>query len=669
MTLPRRILPLVVAVCLAAAGAPAGAEDESPSSATDALAGDSGVMVQTVCTNCNNADLSLGGLGNDFVPITCDDLPVATGLAQVYLLAVMPPTLLDRIAVERGACDAALDGAAVGGGIAIERRAPKPGVQVNASADVGAFGWAGARADVSGKKDWFGGMFAATYGTSNEIDSNDDTNPDLPSFDRRTLEARLDFAPARRQTIRVGASDYLEHQKNGPSAFDFLSYFQDPTIKYNLENVDLARRQYDLVYEGGTAGGSKIVVAGLYAHRSEDIFENFRWFNPVTIPTYRIDQKDMAGTFAWSRSVGTAWRIRAGASWMPRDYAVIDLLYNVFGGRPLDFTLTEKTTEQGVWTSFEYAPSAAIDLTVGLRYASFDYEDNETRPFMLALDLPHGSKLLPRLALNWKPADAWTVRVTAGAGYRQAQPTYDEVCCGRRYRNNRGIEMELSTSAGIEGIYQPGPTLKIGAAAYLTSFDDYVLKMFTSSFFYRPTYQNTNVPHARFGTLALDAKWTIVSWIDLKASISWLDAENRTDGDAIPVSIDTGGSVLLPYTFISNTIPYVAQRAASLGLTVRPIRSGTLSLTGAYTGPMFIQQMKASGATVIGGTMTEFYRTPAFATLNVRYDHQLPKGIVLYAGADNVTDFVETTLGKPRYNYNWGPLRGRYVYGGMSYRY
>src|SRR5512147_2090006 len=158
MTRPRRTFPLVAAVCLAAAWGPARADDETSPSATDALAGDSGVMVQTVCTNCNNADLSLGGLGNDFVPITCDDLPVSTGLAQVYLLAVMPPTLIDKMAVERGACDAALDGAAVGGGIAIERRAPKPGVQVNASADVGAFGWAGARADVSGKKDWFGGM-------------------------------------------------------------------------------------------------------------------------------------------------------------------------------------------------------------------------------------------------------------------------------------------------------------------------------------------------------------------------------------------------------------------------------------------------------------------------------------------------------------------------------
>ncbi len=470
----------------------------------------------------------------------------------------------------------------------------------------------------------------------------------------------------------MGASDYLEHQQDGPSAFDFLSY-SDPRntsgeIKFNRENVDLARRQYDLVYEGVTAGGSKLVVAGICAKRSEDIFENFRSFNPVNIPTYKIDEKDTEGTFSWSRPVGAAWRLRAGASWLSRDYAVIDLLFNLFGGRPPDFTLTETKTEKGAWASFEYAPSASIDLTVGLRYAAFDYVDNETRPYMLALDLPHGSKVVPRLALNWKPAEDWTVRVTAGAGYRQAQPTYDEVCCGRRYRNNRGIAMEDSISAGIEGTYQPGPGLKLGAAAYVTSFDNYVLKLISSSFYYRPTYQNTSLPHARIETLELDAAWTIAPWIAMKGSISWIDADNRTKGNAIPVAIDTNAA-LLPYTFYSDKIPYIAKRSAGLSVTLRPIRTGRMSLLGAYTGPMLIQQMQASGATVVSGTLNELHATPAFATLSVRYDQTLPKGITLYAGVDNATDFIQTTLGKPRYSYNWGPLRGRYVYGGVSYRF
>src|SRR5258706_6551505 len=132
------ILPLILMLSVTGAATSATAEEGVPPNVTDALA-DDGVVVQTVCTNCNNADLSLGGLGNDYVPITCDGLPATTGLAQIYLLSVIPATMIDRVAVERGACDASQEAAAVGGGITIERNAPKRGVQVNASADAGAF--------------------------------------------------------------------------------------------------------------------------------------------------------------------------------------------------------------------------------------------------------------------------------------------------------------------------------------------------------------------------------------------------------------------------------------------------------------------------------------------------------------------------------------------------
>ncbi|NJN64329.1 MAG: TonB-dependent receptor plug domain-containing protein, partial [Acidobacteria bacterium] len=59
--------------------------------------------MQTMCTNCNSADLSLGGLGNEHIAMTCDGIPVPAGLAQIYLLSVMPPTVIDNVDVEKGA--------------------------------------------------------------------------------------------------------------------------------------------------------------------------------------------------------------------------------------------------------------------------------------------------------------------------------------------------------------------------------------------------------------------------------------------------------------------------------------------------------------------------------------------------------------------------------------
>jgi len=127
-----RAFALATAV-LALAGTVA-AEEATPERTEDQLEA-SGVAIQTVCTNCNNADLSLGGLGNDHVPIVCDGLPVPKGLAQVYLLSVTPPTILDKIAVKRGPYSAELEGSAVGGAIKLERREPQPGLQLFTSAD------------------------------------------------------------------------------------------------------------------------------------------------------------------------------------------------------------------------------------------------------------------------------------------------------------------------------------------------------------------------------------------------------------------------------------------------------------------------------------------------------------------------------------------------------
>ena len=349
-------MPLSVALCLVGAAATARAEDAAPENVADALAGD-GVTVQTVCTNCNNADLSLGGLGNDFVPITCDELPVTTGLAQIYLLSVMPATMIDKIAVARARVRRARGSQPVGGGITIERSTPKPGVQVNASADAGAFGWVGlaptSRADKTGSA-------ARSRAPTPRPTRSTRTATRIPtcrSFDRRTLEGHAGshrpsttscaWAPPTTSSIRRTA-----RRRSTSSAI------RDPSntsgeIKYNNENVDLARRQYDLVYEGATADGSKLVGRGplrgaVRGHRREPPLGT-----PVAFPTYKIDEKDTAGTFAWSRPGRHRVEAPRRGLLMSRDYAVIDLLSTCFGMRPRLPALTEqRSTELGAWGSF-----------------------------------------------------------------------------------------------------------------------------------------------------------------------------------------------------------------------------------------------------------------------------------------------------------------------------
>ena len=51
----------------------------------------------------------------------------------------------------------------------------------------------------------------------------------------------------------------------------------------------------------------------------------------------------------------------------------------------------------------------------------------------------------------------------------------------------------------------------------------------------------------------------------------------------------------------------------------------------------------------------------------MRASKRLSKHITLRAGVDNIGNEYQTWLDDPRFEYQWGSLRGRYYYAGLSY--
>jgi outer membrane receptor protein involved in Fe transport len=653
-------------------------ERVTATSLTQTMDADSGVSVQTLCTNCNNADLSMGGLDNDHVAVTCDGLPVPSGLAQVYLLSIMPPTVIDKVAVKKGASETQLPGGAVGGGIEIERRTPEPGIDLNFSMDSGDYGWTGSRFDVSGKSGRFGGALVTSWATSDLVDADVDGNPDLPSFDRLTVDGSAEVRLGRKQRLRVGGQVYDESQEDGPAAWYFSFMTFEVTDQKNLENVELERQQVDALYEGEFDDGSRLEVSFLSTDRSQDIeeteFPPFDFFND----TYFIDESSVHAGASWSRAAGQQAMMRAGFSYSSQDYEVVDVNFNGLQGVP-GFVLEENVDEWGVWVEGEVALGGRVDLSTGVRFAAIDYTDNEaelvalnpSREEWLGVPLPDGDRLLPRTALTWKPVDAVSLRVSAGAGFRAPMPIYDEVCCGRRYRNNRGVAAEKSESYGIEVNFQPAPRFRLGGSVFLTEFEDRILRMMSLSHQVRPVYQNVNVPDSRYTSLTLDTSWNVTDRTSVKASASWLDAENRTPNNAIPVLIDFGNAPT-PREFTTSTIPYTAKRRASLALRLKaPRRAVNVNVTAQYTGPTLLQEI-VDPTGDLGGSEIDFVSFASsedFVVLNFGLSKAFRNGLALYGGVDNVGDYVQSDLASHSFDYNWGPLRGRYVYGGMSYHF
>ncbi len=649
---------------------------EEGSTLTQALQGDSGVVIQTMCTNCNSADLSLGGFDAAYVDMVCDGLPVPTGLAQVYLLGILPPTVIHNIEVEKGAGRARSSGAAVGGEIRLERAQAENPFTGLATLEVGGNGWRGARAHLASELGWFRGTLVATYGESDIVDDNADDNPDMPEFDRRTVEARGRIAFNRDHLLDFGATFYDESQVDGPAApYAFGAEPGADRGPYNVEDVELERTQFDLRYEGFFKDGSQLSLGAVRAERESDILETFQGRESQRVPTYFIDEDHDHAELSWSRAFGSKVLFRAGGAVTERQFAVVDVRYNIFPlGLGFEDALThaqhEDVEEMGAWAEGQWTVGSKVDLALGLRYVDYDYKDEEDRPQWLDYDLPIGDKFLPRIALTYKPNSSTTLRLSAGTGYRQPEPSYEEVCCGRRYRGNRGIGMEESTSFGLEWTYQPDAKFRVGASAFFTDYDNMLANIAVLAYQYQPTYQNVNVPEARTTSFGFNVRFDATNWLTLRASATWLDAENRTPGGEIPALLDFFGNPN-EYVFEDvDEIPYLTELTATLGADVRLSKRASASVTAQYTGEMLIQRFDAGFSGVIGSELNQgFFPTDKHWVVNLYTSYDLGGGFSLFAGVDNIGDYIQEDLGIYTTDYNWGPLRGRYAYGGMTYRF
>ena len=575
----------------------------------------------------------------------------------------------------------------MGGGIAIERRRPQPGLALSASVDGGEYGSAAAHLDLSGRRGWFGGTLVGTWATTDAIDANGDRNLDLPGSDRYSIDAAVDAELGRKQQLRLGGHVYDESQRDGPAAYDQFAFWNEGVHRYNRENVELQRTQGEALYEAELGDGSRLRVALVWAERSQDVAETESYSSDFFFDTYFIDERRTEALVSWSRPIGQRARVRAGASHGGTDYDVVDINFNKFTlFLPADqvrrFALQEQREELGVWIEAEMTIGGRLDLSGGLRYTDFRYTDNEAavvaqqpaRLPWLSIPLPEGDRLLPRAALTWTPLDELLLRFSAGAGFRVPEPIYDEVCCGRRFRNNRGIVPEQSESYGVEVTFQPSPRFRLGGSAFLTDFENRTLRMASLSYLFRPSYQNVNVPEVRHSTLAFDTRWEAAAWLSLDGSISWTEAENRTAGRAIPVLIDYANTPVWK-AFTTADVPYTPTRRAAVAVRFTPPRTGLdIGLIAQHTGPMLIQELVQDfvGNPDLGFSevhFDSFVSSDDYWVANLSLSRKFPNGLVLYGGVDNVLDYVQSDLGRPEHDTAWGPLRGRYVYAGIGYRY
>jgi len=343
--------------------------------------------------------------------------------------------------VRKGAGDPGYLGAAVGGGIEIERTEPGPGFQLNASADSGSYGSNVGRLDFGGRAGWFGGYVVGSWSESNKIDANSDGWADLPADERYTVETGLDLTPGESHRVRVGAMRYVEDQVDGPAAavgfsratctgleqviFQSAPCAQTEGVAYNREDVQLERDQAEARYDLSLGSGTTLSLAGMFGRRNQEIQEtdlprnslvnvlseedlqyiedNFGLTpeqlaelgfdfvvggapaaaEPPRFAAYTIDDDNRHGSLVLAQAIGQQATLRIGASSTGTTFDVADYRLNKERNEiqdanyPLDQRLEEELVETGYWVEGDTAIGSRVELSAGVRHVDYRYSDNE----------------------------------------------------------------------------------------------------------------------------------------------------------------------------------------------------------------------------------------------------------------------------------------------------
>jgi iron complex outermembrane receptor protein len=292
----------------------------------------------------------------------------------------------------------------------------------------------------------------------------------------------------------------------------------------------------------------------------------------------------------------------------------------------LNLTSRGKTRTAALWVQDAFTFST-FTLTIGGRYEWWRaYEGyNFSLAPALAVTQPERrtNGFSPKASIEWRPANDWSVRLSAGKAYRfpTVGELYQAITTGTVLTvPDPGLRPEraLSEELAIERRNADG---SLRLSLFNESIEDALISQSaplvpgSSTLF---TYvQNVPRTRARGLELAIDQR-DILPRIDLMASATWADAETRSD-PAFPAAV-------------GKRLPSVPRWKASAVLTWRPL--DTLSLTAAarYASRNW---GTLDNSDPVGNTFQGFYK---YLVVDVRAVIAVNWHFDLAFGVDNLTN-------------------------------
>ena len=573
--------------------------------------------------------IKLLGLAGSYVQMLTENFPNFRGLSAPYGLDYVPGPWMESILVSKGTSSVKNGYEAITGQINVEYKKPPTSDIVSANvfaADNGRYE-VNADASVFLNKDLSTGLLVHYSNEEKEFDMNDDGFLDSPLKRQFNIMNRWYYRTPR-LISQVGVK-YINESRTGGQKSDALPPIS--SVPLYRTTMDVNRGEF-FTKNGFILNPEKnesvaLIFSGSY-HDQESRFGH---------RPYDADQSNLYGTLMYETEFSKEHKISTGLS---VNYDHFNETYNLDLNSSSNSKNKFSETTSGAYFEYTFNKDDRLILLAGLRG---DYSSQ------------HDFFVTPRLHLKYNFTDWLHLRASAGKGFRTAHVLPENMfylASNREFKIAENLNQEEAWNYGANlGFYIPiaGKELTLNAEWYYTNFMKQVVVDVDTD------------PHA-------------VSFYNL-------------DGKSYSSSFQIEAS----YPFFRGFTLTAAYRAMDTKTTYngvlrdKPLTSDYKGLiTASYQTPLRKWQFDVTSQFNGGGRMPDADKTnplweksfDSYVILNAQIS-KFFRTWSIYAGAENITDFMqkhtviasENPLWDPNFDATmiWGPVHGRKFYIGIRW--
>ena len=617
----------------------------------------SGLRVENSCQNCAFPQVRINGLEGPYSQILINSRPVVSALSGVYGLEQIPVNMIDRVEVVRGGGSALFGANAVGGTINIITKTPTTNsFAVNTQiSNMNGKAWeetVGANVSLVSKDRDYGIALYESYRNRSPYDADGDGFSEVGLLEMNTFGLRSFYRPTSQNVINVEYHTTNEFRRGG-NKFD-----QEPF------KTDITEQTKHIINSGGVSydhflPGNRHKFSGYVSlqHINRNSYygaqQNPDAYGKTTDLTYVIGTT-YSGSF--DRVLFSPATLTAGLEYQA------NAMHDVMLGYGRD--MKQEVKIGGGFVQNEWAMKY-FTLLAGFRLDKHNLID---RPIFS-----------PRINLLYRPSEKFQTRLTWSTGFRAPQ-AYDEdlhiTAVG-----GEGVLIQLA-----EGLKPERSNSFSGSVDWATNFGHWSANFLVEGFYteLRNVFVLENIGHDAQGNILQERRngsGARVYGVNLDAKIAHGQDISLQAGFTYQRSRYKQFEAWSADTLVSPTknMMRTPDCYGYFTLTSSPLRNFEISLSGVYTGRMYVPHFAPVPGdvpadyeyTYIG--QDELVRTPDFFDFNVKLNYTFNIGesvkLQLNGGVQNIFNAFQRDLDRGAYRdsgYFYGPTAPRTYFLGLK---